>query len=263
MGMTPPTLLFAGARLSGTRPARIRLRRQGARVLLAGGPEEGLRRALEDAPDLVVFEEDDDGRWPPDWLERLRALRPDVDLVVLESRGSAGARGLGLGVLYSGPQPISTGTLVGIVDARFPGRLLRPTPLPAVRIVCVDDDPRWLATLERTLVRRGYDVALFDNAPAALEALKRSATGAALVDIMMPGMDGLELTEKITLETGGHVPVVLLTALDSDEAWHEGHRRGARFFVTKTSEPGRLVDVVDLLAADLDEPERQLLQAQL
>ncbi|HYF01718.1 MAG TPA: response regulator [Planctomycetota bacterium] len=254
MDGTPPTLLFAGARLSGTRPARIRLRSRGARILLADDPDDGLRRAVVDLPDLVALEENEGGGWPADWVERLQYLRPDVDVVVVQSGAPARLSATG----RSSP-PVSPARLVDLVEARYPGRLLPPAPRAASRIVCVDDDPRWLSALRRMLVPRGYDVALFDNAPAALESVQRATPRAAVVDLMMPGMDGLDLTERI----GERVPVVLLTALDTDEACHEGHRRGARYFLAKTSDPARLVDVVDLLAADLDESERSLIRSRL
>lgn len=263
MYMTPPTLLFAGGSLTSTRPARIRLRRRGARILLADTPEEALRRAVENRPEVVVFDEDGRGDWPGDWLERLRAQRPDVDLVILESPGSAGPRSVGLGVLFSGAKPVSTSMLVDILSVRFRGRLTEEDESPAPRVLCVDDDPRWLKTLQRTLSRRGYEVLPCGSADAAVEALRAGMPDAALVDIMMPGKDGLDLTEEIAQATRGRVPVVLLTALDSDEAWHEGHRRGAKYFVTKTSDPDRIADVVDYLAADLDEPERALIRSHL
>lgn len=263
MHMKPPTLLFAGPGLSSTRPARIELRRRGARVGVADRPDEALRLAVEDLPDVVVLDEEAGGRWPEDWLERLRSLRPEVELVVLEAPGSTGLHGLGLGALFSGPKPLSTATLVEVLSAPFERRLARAGDAARVRILCVDDDPRWLSSLQRLLGRRGYDVATFSDGREALASLGGTSPGAAVVDVMMPGMDGFKLTERIAEATRGRVPVVLLTGHGAELLFHEGLCRGASWFLTKEEGDGRLIDVIDYLTADLDASERGLLERSL
>jgi DNA-binding response OmpR family regulator len=80
---------------------------------------------------------------------------------------------------------------------------------------------------------------------------------------MMPGEGGLVLAEKIRACTHDAIPVVFLTALDSDEAYYEGYQHGGRYLVEKSGGPQKLIDVVDYLAGDLDPVERELLRERL
>ena len=121
------------------------------------------------------------------------------------------------------------------------------------------------AVLGRMEIRAPYSgrVVALDNGRDALRMLEQVPLGAAVVDLMMPDMDGLDLTEAIDRTTRGRLPVVILTALDSDEAYYEGCSRGARYFLTKSGDPRPLADVLDYVAGELDEEERELLRAKL
>ena len=138
--------------------------------------------------------------------------------------------------------------------------------LPKARrgtVMCVDDDATFLRSISRLLTRRGYKVSAFDDADRALEAVSWLKPDVALVDIMMPGMGGLDLAERIRETSHDQVPVVFVTALDSDEAYYEGHQHGARFMVDKTETPQKVFDVVDYFAGDLGPEEREALRARL
>jgi CheY-like chemotaxis protein len=127
-------------------------------------------------------------------------------------------------------------------------RLREPGPPPRLgTVLCVDDDPVYLRSISRLLSRHGYRVSAFDDADRALEAVPRLKPDVAVVDIMMPGMGGLDLAAKIGEASHGKVPVVFVTGLDSDEAFYEGHLHG-RFVVEKTDSPEKVLDVVDSLA---------------
>lgn len=130
-------------------------------------------------------------------------------------------------------------------------------------VLCVDDDPEFLRSVARLLSRRGYRVSAFEDADRALEAIPWLKPDVALVDIMMPGMGGFGLAEKIREQSQGRIPVVFLSALDTDETYYEGHQRGARYMVEKTAGPQKMLDVVDYFAGDLDPREREALKARL
>jgi CheY-like chemotaxis protein len=85
----------------------------------------------------------------------------------------------------------------------------------------------------------------------------------ALVDILMPGMGGLDLAQRIREATRGELPVVFLTALDPEQTYREAHERGGAFVVGKAEKPQKVLDVVDYFAGDLDESERKLIKNQL
>jgi DNA-binding response OmpR family regulator len=128
--------------------------------------------------------------------------------------------------------------------------------------MCVDDDPLYLRSISRLLTRRGYKVSAFDDADRVLEAVPWLKPDVALVDLMLPGRGGLDLAERIRATSDDRVAVVIVTGLDSDEAYYEGHQH-ARFMVEKSEPPQRVVDIVDYLAGDLDPAEREAIRARL
>ncbi|MBI3857841.1 MAG: response regulator [Planctomycetes bacterium] len=120
-----------------------------------------------------------------------------------------------------------------------------------------------MRSLDRDLTRHGYEVLTAGSARQALESVSRFRPSLALVDIMMPGMDGLELADKLSHRKSGAIPVVLLTALDSEETVYQGFSRGARYLIHKTREADKLLDVVDFFVGDLSDEEREALKTKL
>jgi two-component system response regulator MprA len=80
------------------------------------------------------------------------------------------------------------------------------------RILVVDDDPKLVPLLVRGLVHDGFDVQAVSDGPAALEAVKSERPHLVLLDIAMPGPDGLEVCRAMRL--GNQVPIIMLTARD-------------------------------------------------
>lgn len=263
----PPVVLFADRDLSSSREARAQLRRRGAEVRMATSVEEALAQGVNGAPDLLILDDDLWGRGGRDLVDLFRGAFPEAEIILLESDSPENPRGTGQGLFYSGARPISPSMLLELADSALEGRLgVAPENGVTLRrgtVLCVDDDPKYLQSVSRFLSRHGYDVSTFENAEGALKAMPRLRPDLALVDLMMPGMGGLDLAEKIREATQGRTPVVLLTALDSPEAYYESHERGAAFMIGKSEKPQRVLDVVDYFAGDLDEAERQLIKAHL
>jgi CheY-like chemotaxis protein len=124
----------------------------------------------------------------------------------------------------------------------------------------VDDDRAYLDSLSRFLRRRGYDVSCHESARQALEALPKIRPELAIVDILMPVMDGLALTRRIHQDFKGEVPVVVLTGLPSKEAYHRARESGASYCLTKPCKPEDFLNIVDFIAGDLDQEERELVK---
>jgi DNA-binding response OmpR family regulator len=102
------------------------------------------------------------------------------------------------------------------------------------RILIVDDDPNTLEILRRWLAREGYTTVSADNGPAGLEALGKDPVDVILLDVMMPGMDGLQVCEKLREHTAWRsIPVVLLTAKDDIETRSRGMQLGVSEYLTK------------------------------
>ena len=261
--LIPPTVLVADRDLSWSRAVRTELRRRGARVCMATSVDEALHEAATHPPDLVVLDDDLDGREDRDLADLFRSALPEAKMILMESRpASSGPRQAGP-LFCSGPRPSSPDTLLSLVVGAIGHRLGDASAPRQGTVLCVDDDPKYLKSVQRMLARRGYRVIAFEDGDRALRAIPSAKPDLALVDIMMPGRGGLELAEKIREATHDGLPIVFLTALDSDQAYYEGHQHGGRYLVEKTDEPRKLIDIVDYLAGDLDPVERELLKEKL
>src|ERR687891_733945 len=102
-----------------------------------------------------------------------------------------------------------------------------------MKILVVDDEPAVRESLRRALELEGYEI---DLASDGLEALARlSADGQydlVLLDVLMPGADGLEVCRRLR-QSGSRVPVLMLTARDEIENRVAGLDAGADDYLTK------------------------------
>jgi len=101
-----------------------------------------------------------------------------------------------------------------------------------VKILVVDDERAVRESLRRALALEGYEVDLAENGEEALERLGRAEPDAVILDVLMPGMDGLEVSRRLR-KRGSHVPILMLTARDAVENRVEGLDAGADDYVTK------------------------------
>lgn len=101
-----------------------------------------------------------------------------------------------------------------------------------VRILVVDDEPALQASLGRILRQAGYEVAAAADGPQALSAVGESAPDALVLDVMMPGLDGLEVTRRLR-GMGDRTPVLLLTARQEVSDRVAGLDAGADDYLTK------------------------------
>ena len=104
----------------------------------------------------------------------------------------------------------------------------------AGRILVVDDEPNNRDMLARRLKRRGYAVDEASDGVAALRKIEGQRFDVVLLDVMMPGMSGLEVLDALRSErSASELPVILATALTDRADVVEGLRRGANDYVTK------------------------------
>ena len=83
----------------------------------------------------------------------------------------------------------------------------------SVSILVVDDDASLRSALERVLTDHGFEVCLAEDGERALGELRCRAYDAVVLDVMMPGLDGVQVCEQLRVE-GSTVPVLMLTARD-------------------------------------------------
>jgi len=84
-------------------------------------------------------------------------------------------------------------------------------------ILVVDDNDLNLVLLEKILELEGYQVTIAHNGSEAIQSVKLKAPDLALLDVMMPGMNGYELCRKMRQPPfSTEMPIVMLTAMNSD-----------------------------------------------
>lgn len=100
------------------------------------------------------------------------------------------------------------------------------------RILVVEDSADIALGLKNNLEIEGYDVALAFDGPAGLAAARGDRFDLIVLDLILPGMDGLRLLRTLR-EGGDHTPVVILTARGQEEDKVRGLRLGADDYITK------------------------------
>lgn len=108
-----------------------------------------------------------------------------------------------------------------------------------MKILVVDDDPNILELVYIHLTQAGYEVIKAVNGLRALEVLDEHRPDLAVVDVMMPKMNGYELTKKLREEAD--IPVLLLTAKGELEDKEKGFLAGSDDYVVKPFEPKELL----------------------
>jgi DNA-binding response OmpR family regulator len=112
------------------------------------------------------------------------------------------------------------------------------------RVLVVDDDPTVREVVVTYLRASGHEVDEAGDGEAAIEQLRSHPADLLVLDLMLPGIDGLEVCRRI--RTGGDdVPVIMLTALGSETDRVVGLEQGADDYVTKPFSPRELVLRVD------------------
>jgi DNA-binding response OmpR family regulator len=106
------------------------------------------------------------------------------------------------------------------------------------RVLVVEDDPTVAEVVLAYLRRAGYDVEHAPDGQAALAAAAHAWPDLVILDLMLPGIDGLEVCRR--LRATGEVPVIMLTALGSENDRVVGLEVGADDYVTKPFSPREL-----------------------
>jgi DNA-binding response OmpR family regulator len=104
----------------------------------------------------------------------------------------------------------------------------------AERILIVDDEPNIVISLEYLMQREGFETAVAGDGEAALEALARAAPDLVILDVMLPGMNGFDVCERIRADPRWReIRILMLTAKGRETEIARGVRVGADAYVTK------------------------------
>ena len=109
-------------------------------------------------------------------------------------------------------------------------------------ILLVDDSKTELHALSEMLVKRGFNVRTAENAEEAMKRLAEAKPDLILMDVVMPGQNGFQLTRAITRDPRfSKVPVIMCTSKnqETDRVW--GMRQGAKDYIVKPVDPTELM----------------------
>jgi two-component system, OmpR family, response regulator MtrA len=125
------------------------------------------------------------------------------------------------------------------------------------RVLVVDDDPALAEMLSIVLRGEGFDTAVVSDGPRALPAVRELRPDVVLLDLMLPGMNGIDVCRAIRAESG--VPIVMLTAKSDTVDVVLGLESGADDYVVKPFKPKELVARIRArLRRTEDEPAEML-----
>ncbi|MCI0911879.1 MULTISPECIES: response regulator transcription factor [Pseudomonas] len=112
-------------------------------------------------------------------------------------------------------------------------------------LLLVEDDPRLREDLQRHFLKRGFLVNACATGPQALNAVQHDGFDLVLLDIMLPGLDGLSLLDELRRQQA--VPVMLMSALGAEQDRISGFTRGADDYLPKPFSLAELDARVDAL----------------
>ncbi|NIM49800.1 MAG: response regulator [Gemmatimonadales bacterium] len=233
-------------------------------VSAAGPALERLRRArMEGTPYVLAIL---DAFMPgQDGFEMAEAVRSDpelrdIKLMMLTSAGQRGdgqrCRELGIDAYLTKPASrlelleVTAAVLAGSGATAYPGRLITRYSIRECReprhILLAEDNPVNQQITVAMLRRRGHTVDVVENGRQAVEAVARQAYDAVLMDVQMPGMDGVEATREIRRDPKSvHLPIVALTAHAIAPERERCHAAGMSGYVVKPFKPHELFAVVE------------------
>jgi excisionase family DNA binding protein len=108
-------------------------------------------------------------------------------------------------------------------------------------VLVVDDDPRLREFMRVNLEMEGYAVREAASADEALEALEDQAPELVLLDVVMPGVDGWQMLQRMQ-ERHGSIPVIMFSGKVDEKSAADAESRGARAFVGKPFDPQQLIE---------------------
>jgi DNA-binding response OmpR family regulator len=243
-----PSVLFGDADLEWSHLLRSRLHEQGIAVYAADSSRELLALAERHKPDVIVLDDRLELIGTQVFISLLRRHCPSTRIILLMPEGTHPDHEAlrHLEPVCCLVRPISDAELRVVISAAFKGVVPAQEGRPPV-ILCVDDDELFLKSLVRVLRRPGYAVIACDNPEEALEAIPVLRPDLAFIDVLMPGMNGLDLASEIRDDYGEELPLVLLSGRTSDREIADGYRSGATTYITKPCEPETILRVAEEL----------------
>lgn len=103
-----------------------------------------------------------------------------------------------------------------------------------ITILVIDDDPLMQKVVEASLIKDGFKLLFASNGEAGIQMARQYMPDLILLDVVMPGMDGFEVTNKIRNdEYLLYIPIIIITALDDRDSKIQGLEAGADDYICK------------------------------
>jgi len=116
------------------------------------------------------------------------------------------------------------------------------------KILIVDDDEGIISILKEILTRKNYEVVSANNGQEGYEKAKETIPDLAIVDIMMPVMNGYDLCEKLKIDPSTkHIPIIMLTAKDMGDDIDKALEKRADWYIVKPPDGKYLVRKIESL----------------
>jgi len=116
------------------------------------------------------------------------------------------------------------------------------------RVLVVDDNEMNGSYIRTVLSKHPFTIDVVTDGQAALDAVQRHRPDLVLLDVMMPGMSGLDVLETLRADPAfTNIPVILVTAKSQDEDLLTGYQSGADYFISKPFTPRQLLHGIGLV----------------
>jgi len=224
---------------------------EGMRVHCSVSAEEALDYLSGSRPDLIVIDYHLPSMQGDELCRQIRMNPATGDILMLiltdDVQDVIERQGLESGADDHLPKSADADGLMARIYAllrtqrRRPGSAvgLQPAYFQRHNVVIVDDSPTFLALVRHELSHDGYGMTTFVHGEEALDYVVREGCDCILVDLMMPGMDGIELCRRLDdyrSRSGLWFPVLMVTSRDSKEDMMRALEAGADDFVGKSSD---------------------------
>jgi CheY-like chemotaxis protein len=132
------------------------------------------------------------------------------------------------------------------------------------RVLVVDDETSIRLIFQINFAASGWECTEAADGEEALRRIRQERPDVALLDVMMPRLDGWEVAERLAEDPETEdIPIVFLTARAEQRDRQRAYRLGAVGYLTKPLDPVRLPDVVEEILRRLERGEREQLRAEL
>jgi DNA-binding response OmpR family regulator len=116
----------------------------------------------------------------------------------------------------------------------------------STKVLLVDDEPNILIALEYLLQKEGYQVLKAQNGEKALDALRQQQPDIVVLDVMMPGMSGFEVAQRIRANPKHEATrIIFLTAKGTQKDRFQGYATGGEVYITKPFDNQELINTIN------------------